>query len=140
MALPQWPSELPHILIAGYSDHRIDDRMWPNRERGGAPRLMSSANLREMSVNIAMYNWQRARLERFWIRETSCGAKTFIIADPIRHRIPVLVSNGSPALMHDGKQILLSCWRRARFGQGGISWSLVGVKPIASFTLVIYDR
>lgn len=141
MARPLWPPELPKILRDGYSDRRIDQRTWPNRESGGAPRLSGSANLREIQGFLWMpHIWQRFRLERFFEEEISRGAKSFIIADPIRHSIPVLTSGGVPALTHDGTPILLSCWRRARFAPGGIEWSVVGVIHRASFTLLIYDK
>jgi hypothetical protein len=140
MAVPQWPSELPSCAMGvnGFADKLGDARLWPNAERGGAPRLGGSGASRTATINLPLRASQRARLERFWKEETRQGVKTFIIPDPTRHNMPALTAGGAPALKHDGTLIRISCWRRARFDQGGLSFVRWGSGYMASFGLVIY--
>jgi hypothetical protein len=139
MAVIIWPTNLPQRLLReGYSETAADPRMISQMSTG-PDKIRRRTSSAPMPVQGAMHldTWQKARLERFWIEETSDGSLPFVFPAQTRDGEYLLTEDGDIVLTGDGDPIIVTALWYCTFDRQPIQFTPVGVRFQASIYLKV---
>lgn len=126
MTIPSWPSGLPSTsengeiaMVEGFQMTQPEGRLRTSTDTGpGKVRLMNSAAVMPVTMEMFCTSNDLARFNRFWVETLGRGVKVFTFPDPTTFGDDFVLGDEDGAPLGDEDGVLLggSDWWLARFG------------------------